>query len=487
MAQGAIRFLRRGVVVEHRITNPMQTVLDYLRLDLRHKGTKEGCNEGDCGACTVAVGSLKNGKLVYESVNACILLLAQLEGRELVTVEDLATDGTLHAVQQAMVDAHASQCGFCTPGFVMSLFTLYHQQGPITRQRVVDHLAGNLCRCTGYRPIVDAALAVCGGAPDDRWAKRAAETVKMLTALNAGDDVLIGGADSFTAVPSNAETLARLAAEHPEAVLVGGATDVGLWITKQHRHIETFIGTGRVAALRTITRTGDTLRIGAGCTWSDLEGPLGAAYPDFGELLRRFASVQVRNGATIGGNIANGSPIGDGPPALIALSARLVLRKGAATRRVPLEDFFIDYGRQDRVPGEIVTGVEVPLSAHPERFRAYKISKRFDQDISAVCGCFNIEVEDGIVRSARIAFGGMAATPKRAAHVETRLTGRDWTMATIEAALPAFEQDFAPISDMRASAAYRALIAKNLLRRYFLETERSATPTRLVGRDAAFV
>ena len=477
-----LTFLLNGVPRAVTGVAPCTTLLNYLRKDLRLTGSKEGCAEGDCGACTVVLGELHDGAVRYKAVNACILLLPMLEGKSVITVEALRqADGRLHPAQRAMVEEHGSQCGFCTPGIVMSLYAMYLNEGKPTPERANDVLAGNLCRCTGYGPIVKAAQAMydlpAAARPDERAALQAIAHEETLAFADAGARFFL---------PATLDELANLAEAHPDAVIVSGATDVGLWITKQHRQIATFIGTGRVAELRSITRAGDTLRIGAGCTWSDLEGPIAALYPDFGELLRRFASVQVRNGATIGGNIANGSPIGDGPPALMALGARLVLRKGRATRTLALEDFFVAYGRQDRAPGEIVVAVELPVAAEPHRFRAYKISKRFDQDISAVCGCFNVEVSEGVVRRARIAFGGMAATPKRAAHVETRLTGRPWAEATIEAALACFEQDFAPISDMRASAGYRTLVAKNLLRRYFLETQVQPVPTRLVGPDAAF-
>lgn len=462
--------------------SPATTLLEYLRRTLRLKGTKEGCAEGDCGACTVVVGELVDGVVRRRAVNACILLLPMLEGRSVTTVEGLGAEGgALHPVQQAMVDEHASQCGFCTPGFVMSLYATYESEERPGPQRLNDILAGNLCRCTGYGPIVKAAQSMY-----DAPRVHSTDDKDALAAIAHDETVTLEGDGARGFVPATLDALADLAASHPDAVIVSGATDVGLWITKQHRRIPTFIFTSRIAELRDVTRAGTTLSIGAGATWSDLHEPLGAIYPELGELLRRFASVQVRNSATIGGNIANGSPIGDGPPALIALGASLVLRAGTATRTLPLEDFFIAYGKQDRAAGEIVVGVEVPVIDDPSRFKAYKVSKRFDQDISAVCGCFNIEVRGGAVHEARIAFGGMAATPKRAAAVEAALVGQPWTEATIAAALPAFERDFTPLTDMRGSAAYRMLVAKNLLRRYFHETQHALSETRLVGHNAAF-
>jgi xanthine dehydrogenase small subunit len=383
-----------------------------------------------------------------------------------------------------MVDCHGSQCGFCTPGFVMSLYAMYlgADDGSASAD---DALAGNLCRCTGYGPIVRAATEMRGLPRPAADEERIGRDRDLLSAIVHDETVAVEHEERRFFSPATLDDFAEACQRFPDAHIVSGATDVGLWVTKQHRELRTLISTARVPELRELRQEGDVLHIGAGLTWSELIGPLGRHFPDFAELLRRFGSVQVRNAATIGGNIANGSPIGDGPPALMALGARLVLRKGAERRTVPLEDFFLAYGRQDRQPGEFVGAVEVPLQADPGQLKCYKISKRFDQDISAVCGCFNLGIEGGHVVSARIAFGGMAPTPKRATAVETALTGKPWTLGTVTAALPAFEEDFSPISDMRASAAYRAVIAKNLLLRYFHETQRSAE-TRLVGPAAAF-
>jgi xanthine dehydrogenase small subunit len=479
--RASIRFLRRGQIVELANVPPMRTVLDYLRLEERSRGTKEGCNEGDCGACTVALGRLRNGRLVYEPVNACILLLGQLDGTELVTVDDLAADGVLHPVQQALVDTHGSQCGFCTPGFVMSLFTLYQSGKAPTRDEIATHIAGNLCRCTGYRPIIDAALSCCTGQAADRWAKGAGEAAAHLAELDDGADVFIGTSESFIARPARAETLAALAAEHPDATIVSGATDVGLWITKQMRQLPKILLTGGVKDLHAVTDAGDRIAIGAAASYAEALPTLSAIDPDVGEVLRRLGSTQVRASGTVGGNIANGSPIGDTPPMLIALGATLTLRHGATERSLPLEDFFIAYGRQDRKPGELVWRITVPKLKPGEAFRAYKISKRFDQDISAVMAGFKFALDGGRVTAARIAFGGMAATPKRAASAEAALQGASlddpsgWA-----AAIAALGRDFQPISDMRASAAYRMEVAQGLLRKALMELA-GATGTRVLA------
>ena len=485
MTRSTVRFLHQGEVVSLSDVAPGETLLDHLRLRRRACGTKEGCAEGDCGACTVALGTVSDGRLAYEPVNACICLLGMIDGKELVAVDDLAgPDGALHPVQDAMLRHHGSQCGFCTPGIVMSLFALYHDGARCDRQAVNDTLAGNLCRCTGYRPIVDAALEACGGAPRDAFAAREAATVERLAALDDGEDLFIGDeATSFLAAPASVDALASLYARHPEATLVAGATDVGLWLTKQLRALPKIILLGRVAGLAELRESGRGFRIGATVTYAQAEGAMAAIDPDLAELFRRIGGRQIRAVGTIGGNIANGSPIGDTMPALIALDTTLHLRRGQATRSLPLEDFFIDYGKQDRAPGEFVTGIDVPRLAPGDVFRCYKISKRFDQDISALLGAFRFTVDGGRVALARVAFGGMAATPKRAAATEAALEGLPLDDAqTWDAACEALATDFRPIDDMRASARYRLETAQALLRKALHEAGGEASAaTRILG------
>jgi xanthine dehydrogenase small subunit len=465
-----IAFLLNGETVRLADIHPATTLLDWLRETRGLTGTKEGCNEGDCGACTVMVTDAAGAR----ALNACILFLPQLHGKAVRTVEGIAgPGGQLHPVQEAMVAHHGSQCGFCTPGFVVSMATA-HLNGRTDHD---DQLAGNLCRCTGYAPIVRAAEAAAA-APVPGWIRD--DLGFILPEIRAGG-LAEGecGADAPPppwVAPTTSDDLAAWYAAHPEATLVAGATDVGLWVTKQFRDLGPVAFLNRVEDLRRIETTDSAIRIGAGATLTDLMEAIGPHHPDFAELIRRYGSVQVRNAATIGGNIANGSPIGDGPPALIALGATLHLRLGDARRSLPLEDFFLDYGRQDRRPGEFVEAVTIPRQE--DRLRCYKLSKRFDQDISAVCGCFAIRVEDGTVTEARIAFGGMAGTPKRATRVEAALTGRPWTEATVRAAEDAWAQDFAPLSDMRASAAYRLAAARNMLMRYLVEDQ--DTPARVL-------
>ncbi|MDJ0921346.1 MAG: xanthine dehydrogenase small subunit [Henriciella sp.] len=470
-----IRFVLDGEIQELVDVDPTRTVLEWLREDEHRVGTKEGCAEGDCGACTAVIGELIEDRVRYRAINTCIYFLPMLHGKELVTVESIGVPDQLHPVQQAMADGDGTQCGFCTPGFVMSLFAKYQGSDPALSEDVDNVLAGNLCRCTGYRPIQEAAASV---EPDAGLQARfgGPKTRDLLKSLHISEAQSAEYQDPHFETarrwhrPTSEEELTDLLKRYPSATLVAGATDVGLWVTKQHRLIETAIVLNGVTSLNRIEETEQGLRIGAMVTYSDAIAHLARLHPDFGELVRRIGSTQVRNSGTIGGNIANGSPIGDTPPPLIVLNAQLELASSEGARTIPLEDFFIDYGKQDLRTGEYVRSVLIPPLADGLVFRTYKISKRFNQDISALCGAFAFEIEDGVVTSARVAFGGMAATPKRAAACEAALTGQPWTEATIDEAANAMARDYAPITDMRASAPYRMKTAQNLLRKAFLET-----------------
>ena len=485
--RGAISFFLNGKLRTLREVSTTQTLLRYLRDDEKLCGTKEGCAEGDCGACTVMISRLSgDGEVKREAVNACIRFMPSLEGVSVTTVEALSNNASApHPVQQSMINHHASQCGFCTPGFVMSLYTAYRNQRSLPQAAANDLLAGNLCRCTGYGPIINAAKeigeisALTDQEKDNRAEKR------LLESLQGEELIEIKHAVGKAYLPANTDQLAQLYVEHPDATLIAGATDVGLWVTKQHRKLPVIIFLNRVNDLARMEVKSDAIHIGAAVSYSDAMGAISKAYPDLGELVRRIGAVQVRNAGTIGGNIANGSPIGDMPPALIALGATLVLRKGDKRRELPLEDFFIGYGRQDREPGEFIESIRLPVSDEAAHFRCYKISKRFDQDISAICGCFNIVVRDSVVVSARIAFGGMAEIPKRARAVEAALLGQPWTRTTIESAMSAFAVDYTPISDMRASADYRLQAARNILLKCFVESGAPLDQTRIVGHGAA--
>jgi xanthine dehydrogenase small subunit len=451
-----IEFLLNGEPTRVTVENPTITALDWLRETRALKGTKEGCNEGDCGACSVMV----NDGQTTRALNACILFMPQLHGKAIRTVEGLETADGLHPVQQAMIDKHGSQCGFCTPGFVMSMATA-HANGATDHD---DQLAGNLCRCTGYAPIIKAAKQA-EDAPIPTWVD---QDMKAAREIASSEEI---------ALPKSVDEFAIWYQENPDATLISGATDVGLWVTKRLSNLNKVCFLRQIPELQAVDQSADGLRIGAGVSVTDFREIIQKSHPDFGEMLRRYGSTQVRNAATIGGNIANGSPIGDSPPALIALGATLTLRCGVKRRDVALQDYFIEYGKQDRQAGEFVESIFIP--AQEDRLKCYKLSKRFDQDISAVCGCFNITVEGDKVVDSKIAFGGMAGTPKRATAVETALLGQDWNRDTILRGMDQMGTDFTPMSDMRASAEYRLKTAENMLLRYFLEDTEN-TP-RVVG------
>lgn len=487
MAGRALRFLRRGRLVEIEAFAPHTTVLDWLRLEEGSTGTKEGCAQGDCGACTVIVARQASGQIVYHPINACLHLLGQLDGTELITVEDLAQGDDLHPVQQAMVDHHGSQCGFCTPGVVMSLFALFHREGPVDAARVRETLSGNLCRCTGYRPIIDAAVAVCAGERQDRFTQTQEATLKVLIALDDEEDVFAGDAQSFFAAPRSEAMLSALIERYPDAHLIAGATDAGLWITKELRRLPQVIWLGRVRSLGQIVQGVDRLVLGAGVTMTEAMLYLGRLDPDLHALMQRFASEQIRHVATLGGNLANGSPIGDLAPALMALGAVLELVKGGETRVLPVQDFFIRYRVQDRQPGEYLRAVHIPRLDEGMQFRALKVTKRFDDDIAAVTGAFRLVLEQGLIAEARLAFGGMAGTPMRAFHAETALQGQPiGSAATWKMGAEALADDFSPISDHRASADYRLQAARAILIKALAEMAGlPAETTRIHPRRAA--
>lgn len=477
--------LNRELRTEHAL-DPNVTVLNYLREHLGKTGTKEGCASGDCGACTVVVGEVVDDRIRYRTLNACLTFVSSLHGKQLITVEDLKHKGQLHSVQQAMVDCHGSQCGFCTPGFVMSLFALQKSRAAsgstgYDKAQTLEALAGNLCRCTGYRPILDAAEQACCQAQPDQFDSAEAETLAQLKAIAPRDTAELNSGDKRCLVPLTIGDLADLYVSNPQARLLAGGTDLALEVTQFHRELPVMIYVGHIDAMKRIETDADFIEIGAATPLSDCYETLSREYPDFGELLHRFASLQIRNQGTLGGNIGNASPIGDAPPLLIALGAEIVLRKGNQTRTLPLDEYFLDYKVTARQESEFIEKVRVPRARKNQVFRAYKVSKRLDDDISAVCAAFNLVIEDGVVRRARVAFGGMAGIPKRASACEQALVGSAWYPGTVERACEALAQDFSPLTDFRASKEYRLLAAQNLLRKCFLEQQSPAVETRVTA------
>jgi xanthine dehydrogenase small subunit len=481
----ALRFLLNGEPVVVTGHSPQTTLLEYLRDERRLTGTKEGCAEGDCGACTVVLAQLdpQAGALTWQPINACIRLLPSVAGKAVFTVESLAgADGALHPAQQAMVDCHGSQCGFCTPGFTMSLFGLYKNAQRPARAAIEDALSGNLCRCTGYRPIVAAAQSMADAPAPVDWRGPGTDDAALRAALAALANprpMAYTGAGSTWHAPRTVDQLAATLAAHPSARIVAGATDVGLWVTKHLRDLGDIVYVGDVAELHTITTSATHLEIGAAASLASAFARLDMHWPELHEAWVRFASVPIRNSGTLGGNVANGSPIGDSMPALIALGASVVLRRGDVERELPLEALYLAYQKTAMRPGEFVARIRIPLRTPGLLLRAYKISKRFDQDISAVFVWFALVVADGIVATARIGCGGVAAIPSRAPATEGTLAGRRWDDATAEAAALALQAEFAPIGDMRASAAYRRTVLGNLLRRMRIETSGTPAITRI--------
>jgi xanthine dehydrogenase small subunit len=483
-----IRFLLNGAPVEVTGAAPQTTLLDWLREARGLTGTKEGCAEGDCGACTVVVAEPRGECLAWQPINACIRFLPSLEGKAVFTVESLrGPDGALHPVQQALVDAHGSQCGFCTPGFAMSLFALYKNDAAPTRDAICDALSGNLCRCTGYRPIIDAAQRMYALEPPRDWRAAASaaavaserELATRLAGLQRTGTFECEARGQRWIAPRTLAGLTRACAERPDARLVAGATDVGLWVTKQHRQLGDIVYVGDVAELRSIERGAAGLSIGAAVTLHEAFGALDADFPELHEAWIRFASPPIRASGTLGGNVANGSPIGDSMPALIALGATVVLASQRGTRELPLEQLYLGYQKSARAPGEVLASIRVPVRPANLLLRAYKISKRYDQDISAVFACFALTLVDGRVAAARIGCGGVAPVPARAHATEAVLVGQPWQQATAERAAEVLAAEFTPIDDLRASAAYRRTVLRNLVRRLWLESQRPDAPVRI--------
>jgi xanthine dehydrogenase small subunit len=485
-----LRFLLDGQVVEAHVS-PTTTVLQLLRDDLGRCGTKEGCAEGDCGACTVLVGDADGDEVRYQAVNSCIRFAATLHGKELVTVESLKQpDGSLHPVQNALVKWHASQCGFCTPGFVMSLAGLYINNAKPARAEVVDALSGNLCRCTGYRPIIDAGVSLGHEATPSQFGPgcgKHAARARALTELSCAEGLELKGESTVFYAPRREIDFQRFVHDHPDALILAGGTDIGLWVTKHLRDLPKIAYIGDIEELKRIEIDDVSIRIGAAVSLTDALAAITGQFPEFEELAMRFASPPVRNNGTLCGNIANGSPIGDSMPPLIALGARVVLRSMTGQREIALEDLYLAYQKKDMARSEYVAALIVPrgdVVPGKRTFAAYKLAKRFDQDISSVCAGILVGVRDGQIAGVRIALGGMAATPKRASHAEAAMLGAPFDMATMQRAAAALALDFKPIDDMRATSDYRMRGAQNLMTRFALENSEQELPVRVMNAVA---
>jgi len=498
MSERAVQFYFQGQIQSVVPTDITRTVLQYLREDCHVTGTKEGCAEGDCGACAVVIGELSDqdghSSLVLKTVNSCIQFLPTLDGKALFTVEDVGRIGAsaalaariptitlpLHPVQQSLVTEHGSQCGFCTPGFVMSLWAMYEDQVTCPdRETVMDALSGNLCRCTGYRPILDAAEQAY---ELPRTVLSRQPVIDALLDLKAADSLVCEANGRMFAAPQTLATLADLRIEYPKARLLAGSTDVGLWVTKQGRVLDQVIYLGQVDELKRIIHHADYLEIGAMVSLTDAFAALIRQHAGWTELARRFASRPVQNAGTLGGNIANGSPIGDSMPALIVLGASLLLQQGDTLRELPLDQFYLAYQQTALRSGEFVRSIRIPHPFTGVHFATYKVSKRFEQDISAVCAAFAVTLDplNHTVSSVRIAYGGMAATPKRATETEQFLIDKAWHMEALITAQAKLTEDFNPLSDGRASRDYRQMVAANLLLRFFLETNSDTSSRRLM-------
>ena len=497
MAINTVRFLLNNDIVTIENIDPNLTVLQYLRELQFNTGTKEGCASGDCGACTVVVAELttSNEDLAYKSINSCITFVGSLHGKQLITVEHLKQGAKLHHVQQSMVDNHGSQCGFCTPGFVMSSFALHKENDTPNRAEVIEALAGNLCRCTGYRSIIDAALESSKHAEADSFAQHYKETVLQLNEFKDLPSAALSNNEHNYFAPKNIKELADKLIDNPNATLVAGGTDLALSVTQNLNVINDLVYLGDVKELRVTKNDTEEFIIGSAVPYSEFTPMLEHEYPELGEMIERIGSKQVRNNGTLGGNIGNASPIGDMPPALIALNAEMTLQRGDVERKILVEDFFVDYKKTVLAESEFIKDIYIPKAKVKAKVKAktssqsnanqfvklYKISKRIDDDISAVLAAIVIELENNIVTDLRIAFGGMAAIPKRATACEAALLNKPFNQENVTKAQLALTTDFKPMTDVRASEQYRMKVAQNLIQKCFLELQNRTIETRVVN------
>jgi len=468
MSSNKIKFVWKNRVYSINNPDPNETLLNYVRLKLKKTGTKEGCAEGGCGACTVVLGELKNNNIIYKAINSCISFVPSLEGKQLILVEDLVKkNGTLHPVQDAMIKYHGSQCGFCTPGFVMSLFAMYKNFSSYNNERIHDSISGNLCRCTGYRPIVDAAKSLNNVSRLDQFYNNRKKTLKLLKKIDSKNLSFKNGNKKYFS-PKNINQLKKIIKENPNSIFLSGGTDLSLQVTKERKEINNIISLNSIKELKFIKEKNGNIEVGASTSLKEFELFIKKYYPDFNLILKRYGSDQIRNVGTIAGNIVTASPIGDTLPLLLSLDAKIVLQKISNKKVLPLKKFFISYRKTRLKKGEFIHSIIIPIFKK-NIFKAYKISKRVDDDISTVCASFNLEIINNKIKNVKIAYGGMAPIPKRAINCEKTLVNSSLSEESFNKAMKKLERDFAPIDDMRASKSYRMEIAKNLLIKCFLE------------------
>ena len=476
MASKIISFVHKDKIVDLKKFDPNDTLLNYIRTKLKKIGTKEGCAEGGCGACTVVLGELKNNEINYKAINSCIAFLPNLQGKQLILVEDLISKkGLLHPVQQAMVNYHGSQCGFCTPGFIMSLFSMFKKNSKFTNVEIKDSLAGNLCRCTGYQPIIKAAKSLKNKNKIDQFNKNKKNTINLLKKINNKSVAIYYKGKKYFA-PRYIMELKKILKKNTDVNFLSGGTDLSLIVTKERKDINSIVYMNSIRELQYINNNNKYIEVGASTSLIELESYIKKYYPDFTKILKRYGSPQIRNVATVAGNIATASPIGDCLPLLLSLNAKVVLQDFKKTKVFFLDDFFISYRKTKLKKGQFIHSIRIPLFKN-NTFKAYKISKRFDDDISSVCAAFNLEVVKNKVNNIRIAYGGMAAIPKRAVNCEKIFLNSPVTDKIIDKAKKALEKDFKPISDMRASRLYRMEVAKNLLEKFCAEIKQK----KLIG------
>jgi len=471
MTSNTLKFVWENKI--HSISNldPNETILNYVRLKLKKTGTKEGCAEGGCGACTVVLGDLKNNKIDYQAINSCIAFVPSLEGKQLILVEDLVSkNGALHSVQEAMINYHGSQCGFCTPGFVMSLFAMYKNFSSYNKENIQDSISGNLCRCTGYRPIVDAAKSLNNVNRLDQFDKNKKKIISLLKKINS-ENLIIQNRNKKYFSPKNINELKKTIKDNPNSIFLSGGTDLSLNVTKGRKDINNIISLNLIKELKFIKERNGNIEVGAATSLIEFELFIKKYYPDFNAILKRYGSVQIRNVATIAGNIATASPIGDTLPLLLSLDAKVVLQKISKKTILPLKNFFVSYRKTKLKKGQFIHSIIIPIFKK-NIFKAYKISKRIDDDISSVCASFNLEINNKKIKNIKIAYGGMAPIPKRAINCEKTLINSNLSEEIFEKAKKNLEKDFSPINDTRATKDYRMEVAKNLLMKCFIEIKK---------------